>query len=439
MAHYPKNVLITHFVNPSLFFCLDLSLAAEESTRTEEIEKQLAELAKTNVGIINYFYVPKAGDVSNQSKSQYICSMLCLSHIFFIEQMVAYNLYHSKKWIRCVVDYYAIMSNEPVAILWALDYGVPLHTSNFNNVFQLPMSVVFPESKIFTAGLGVLPARLRFDSSECKEKIEFTETWIQRSIDMFTNLLEDVNKRGVLLQFKPSSKSGGPNHYIGDLIVFENDIVSYGLSMKLVQADCALSIPDVEFPKYFARLDTRFIERWNDNFRTGGVLKKPEGVMKVLPLQVDNLAKLEMGSGVLPPDYLEAVKKKIENWQNNNDCSHSLISQSESVVPSSVTTVVGSKVEPPLEERPIMKKLEQISRDKLSRSKLDHYEVPKANNRNPIILPAGRSFGQSARPQSRRIYAKLDQRQIQSVASSLDDEEFISASQVRSNITNISQ
>lgn len=63
---YAKTVSITHIVNPSLFFCRDLSLADEELKRTEGIEKELAELAKTNARVgINSFYVPKTEDVSN--------------------------------------------------------------------------------------------------------------------------------------------------------------------------------------------------------------------------------------------------------------------------------------------------------------------------------------------------------------------------------------
>lgn len=322
----------------------------------------------------------------------------------------------NKKWIRCTVDYYSILSTIPIAILWALDYGAPIYSSNFSDMFKVPSDIVFPESTIFTAGLGVLPVRFRFDSTECKEKMEISTIWSERSVETFQKLIDEVDKRGALLQFMPSSKFAGPDHHIGDLIVFDNDIVSYGFSMKLQEAGLASFSVHDEFQDHFSRLNTRFIERWNDNERTGGVLKKPEGVMKLVPLEVDSLARLETESGgVIPFEYLEAVNEKIDEWMRRNSDNYSSIMSETN---SNASTLLGPPVEPPMSERPIKKKLEQIEEKKALRIELDRYDIPKLKKSAPIFLPAGSRYPISSGQAGQQSF------------SSWDDNDFISASQV---------
>ena len=64
IAFDTMSVEITHFINPSSFFCRDISLQNEDLAETNETEKKLAEYMKMNGPKIYEFYDPKKGDVS---------------------------------------------------------------------------------------------------------------------------------------------------------------------------------------------------------------------------------------------------------------------------------------------------------------------------------------------------------------------------------------
>lgn len=408
-----RIVSITHMVNPSLFFCCDLSLLTEEKKTTDEIEKRLAELSKT--ATYREFYVPRAGDVS-------LFALKIIDNNIRLHQIVAFY-FRRQKWIRCEVDHYSLMSNQHVIILWAIDYGAPLYTSNFDDIFQIPMNVVFPKSKIFKAGLGVLPARIRFESTNCTWIQELSKVWTDRSVDDFSMWLEEVDHRGLLLQFTPSSKFGQFDHFIGDLVVFENDLLSYGMSTKLLQAGYAQVVADYQFQKQFNRIDTRFIERWNDNSRAGGVLKKPEGVIRLIPLDVANLTKLDMDAGILPADFLEEIKQRVLKWQEANNGSDRLDLIS---VSSDNNTIIGTGVEPPANQRLLAKKLDEMNQKELANSeqRKDVSNLKKKEKGESICLAAGASIQCTPKAPIRENYELFQGN------STFDDEEFISVSEV---------
>lgn len=223
-----------------------------------------------------------------------------------------------KKWIRCTVDMHSYLSDQRTAILWAIDYGAPLHTTNFDHIVPIPFNelISFPPSKIFKAGLGVLPAQVIWDSSTCKEVKRINNEWNERSVSDFKKWIAEGEKRGALFKFTPSSKFGGAHHHIGDLLVYHNDILIYGMNLKLLKADHAEKVDDGDtFHRLFIRLKT--IDRWNDNACTGGVLKQPEGMITAAPLVYDNLHNME--TEFSDEDYMKAVNDKVLRWQQNNE------------------------------------------------------------------------------------------------------------------------
>lgn len=60
-----KLIAITHIINPSRFYCRDLSLATKEQEHITKIEKQLEELSEGRTRD-SFFYEPKQGDVSTK-------------------------------------------------------------------------------------------------------------------------------------------------------------------------------------------------------------------------------------------------------------------------------------------------------------------------------------------------------------------------------------
>lgn len=65
MDRSSKLIAITHIINPSRFFCRDLSLAPEEQVHIAKVEKELEDLSKARTRD-SFFYEPKQGDVSTK-------------------------------------------------------------------------------------------------------------------------------------------------------------------------------------------------------------------------------------------------------------------------------------------------------------------------------------------------------------------------------------
>lgn len=60
----PKLVKITHFINPSRFYCRDMSQQNEELAQIKIIEDSLQDFMISNPGKLNDFFDPKPTDVS---------------------------------------------------------------------------------------------------------------------------------------------------------------------------------------------------------------------------------------------------------------------------------------------------------------------------------------------------------------------------------------
>lgn len=64
MENRDRFIQITHIINPSLFYCRDLSLASEEQAKVKIIEEKLKSLAESVSFEDKYFFEPQEGDVS---------------------------------------------------------------------------------------------------------------------------------------------------------------------------------------------------------------------------------------------------------------------------------------------------------------------------------------------------------------------------------------
>lgn len=62
----PKSIEVTHIVNPSHFYCRDLSSAVEDNPKILNIEEKIKEIS-TQPNTLRDFYSPRVNDVSRQS------------------------------------------------------------------------------------------------------------------------------------------------------------------------------------------------------------------------------------------------------------------------------------------------------------------------------------------------------------------------------------
>lgn len=157
--------------------------------------------------------------------------------------------------------------------LFALDYGVSLYTTNIHDIYGVSELMKFQKTPIMDkVSLPILPAITRFDYLQDKEVINFHNTWCDLALKLFHKTLNNAS----VIKFEISNDLPGYNGYLfGDLIVTSFYGIKISLVETLLEAKVAkrASSPQ-EFLKYFDKL-YRF-ERWNDNSRTGGILKYGE-------------------------------------------------------------------------------------------------------------------------------------------------------------------
>lgn len=250
-------IKITHITNPSRFYCRDLSLAEEEIAQINKIEEKLQQCAKKQTEVLKNYLEHKPNDVST-----YHCLYLLSSCVSF--QLVAYYCENTKKWIRCEVDDVIVFNDVKTYFLWAIDYGIPLYTTDKYKLFPLhESSFRLPLSKIFVAGLDVMPATIRFDYMKNRLEKVFDDQWSRRAVDLFRSSVASAPE----IQFVPSKTVSHFEVRIGDLHIGENSRLDYALGWKMVKYNTAIDVPKDEFLKRYEELFTNRIERWNDNMR----------------------------------------------------------------------------------------------------------------------------------------------------------------------------
>ncbi|CRL00972.1 CLUMA_CG014337, isoform A [Clunio marinus] len=388
MEKIPRKVEITHIINPSRFYCRDLSLINEEAENTKNIEESLMELAESrDKNMSKYFELNKG-------------------------ELVAFFCDVNRKWIRCEVDECKTYSGILTLILWAIDYGFPFYTKNFKKIFPLHGRFRYPCSKIFVAGLEVVPAKPYFDSVKCKEIIQFNDEWMDHAVEIFKTNLSTVSE----VFFLSSKKFSHTNVSIGDLLVSEKISIDYGMSSKLVKDHLAVYVAPDYFQIYYEKLYTNHIERWNDNRRSGGVLKLPEGI--AAPLIVKKLSDIEdiEESSVLGA-VNNSINQRIMQWMDASDTPKNFES-----ISCSRTTSISS--------------FQQSNSNKMSASEIlesfemDMEEENTSKNRtltSPIFMPAGAMMS---------IKQKNITTDHSKGSSTLQDEQFVSVSEVGSHAAN---
>lgn len=364
------------------------------------------------------------------------------------QQLVAYFCF-SRKWIRAEVDECQYFSGEKVLILWAIDYGLPLYTSNLEDVFPLPEACRFPTSKIFAASLSVMPATYRFDHVNCKLITEFSEEWNERAVKEFETSVANALE----INFIVSTQISHDEIVIGEVLIGDQSIVHYGLSSKLVEKDLALVVPNKEFLNYYSRLRTNNIERWNDNRRSGGVMKGPQGVMIGITDMADKLEIFNQeDANSSSSSYIKSCSLKVENWLKQNEQIEQ-DNASEISSSNSVGTLLDLKS---VEDNPVKHptKTSKQLRDllmKCSDEKAQDNEAEKSVHETSqetsriIFLPAGAQMQTNIRNPSYQKMAKRGRRGSGSERKSInehstfDDEQFVSVSQVGAEITSQSE
>lgn len=165
-------------------------------------------------------------------------------------------------------------------------------------------------------GLSVLPATLRFDHVNCSQATVYNEQWLDRALNIFKGHIG--NAKEVL--FYPSQSVSHPEVIIGDLLIGDQSMVDFGLGSKLLEAEVAITVPNEEFLKRYSQLFTHIIERWNDNSRSGGVLKNPAGVRNEdVDLNYDKFKDSDLNDSSIGEDNLQSVYQKVLCWQNRCD------------------------------------------------------------------------------------------------------------------------
>lgn len=362
---------------------------------------------------------------------------------------MAYYCEPEKKWIRCNVDaikQFGESKNETV-ILWAIDYGFPFHISNLRDLFLLQEQSCQEPSKIFVAGLLVMPAETRFNHVDCvKEKVIRSE-WNQRALTLFRDC---VKNEASLLSFVLSTKFSHGAIKIGDVLVGDQDNVHFGLSNHLVKSGVAVSVPQDKFLKYHKSLNIDLNERWNDNFLTGGILKNEEGILSLPSLKSYVKGERDEGfddSASIPGStYKKKILKKVEEWQIRNEVftneSDAVVEDFESLASfSEASSVKSFNISSPATE-PFSNEIHTLTASELRawRSKVseDIEKMPavspqQATPRRVIFMPAGGSMNTNNR-QPTYIDTSTPfstTKDFSKDFSSIEDDNFTSVSQQR--------
>lgn len=185
-------------------------------------------------------------------------------------QLLAFYIDNTKKWIRCEVDDVIEFNGVKTYFLWAMDYGIPLHTSDKYKFFPLHESAYrLPLSMIFVAGLDVMPATIRFNYMENRTEKVFVNQWSQRAVELFRSSVAAAPE----INFVPSKTVSHFEVRIGDLHIGENSRLDYALGWKMVKFNTAIDVPTDDFLKRYKELFTNRIERWNDNMRGANMIE----------------------------------------------------------------------------------------------------------------------------------------------------------------------
>lgn len=260
---------ITHVVNPNHFYLCDKSRF--DLKFIEVVDAKLLESVKNSI-LISRLYEPQKDDVRIDNLSVFRCIIL------FNFQCVAFYVINKKKYIRCeVLDVKQMSNGDLNYILFAIDYGIPLFTNKREDIYPLPYSIKQLPSPIIQVGLDVLPTAAKFDYKKLMEVQLYHHEWTIEGMDRFWDF---VGNDAVVVAFDQTMNNLKYKEYrgFGILHVVDNAGLLINVNDKLVNFDVALKAKSTEeFWKQFKKTNTPITEKWNDSFRSGGVLKDKMG------------------------------------------------------------------------------------------------------------------------------------------------------------------
>jgi hypothetical protein len=160
------------------------------------------------------------------------------------------------------------------------------------------------------------------------------------------------------------------------------------LSFILINKELADTVPVSLFNKYYSMLFTQHIERWNNNERSGGVLKEADASESqfrfVIKRKVRDDARSEVSS------FTNECVRKVRDWQERNEEFFN-VSSSSFGCHTELPRLVNSPavIEPPVDDFAGVSALEL--RQMLEKQIKDK-ETKKSRSTRMIFMPAGGSF-----------------------------------------------
>ncbi|CAG9798017.1 unnamed protein product [Chironomus riparius] len=296
-----KTFIVTQMINPSYFHLFNPYLRDDKARNALE-ENLISEIQ--NFGYKNSTERKhKKGDI------------------------VAYYWEDGKRYIRCEIDDVIMFNYSYHYFLFALDYGVSLFTTRAEDINPISEIIKFSKSPIMNkVALNILPAVTRFDYLNEKEEILFHNSWCPLALKLFQQSLDKAS----VISFEMSDNLTNHKGFLfGDLIITTFYGLQFSLSQVLVNEKVAkrASSPE-EFEKYFNRVLERDIERWNDNSKTGGILKYEEGK---LPLNYDDEIQIKQYiSNCEPVQSRKMSVQKVIEWQQKNEMYSQIFPNEES-------------------------------------------------------------------------------------------------------------
>lgn len=112
------------------------------------------------------------------------------------------------------------------------------------------------------------------------------------------------------IYFDQSLKESHPDVIVGDLLFKRESFFAFGLSSKLIEMDLAISVRKNLFQEKYNRLETKKIERWNDNSLTGEVLRQSRLAEEDAYWLTDNDETSFL---------MKRSKEVVEEWQKRNE------------------------------------------------------------------------------------------------------------------------
>ncbi|XP_070509283.1 uncharacterized protein [Chironomus tepperi] len=290
-----KTFIVTQMINPSYFHLFNPYLRDDEARKTLE-ESLVTEIS--NYGFSGTERKHKRGDI------------------------VAYYWEDGKRYIRCEIDDIKMFNYSYYYFLFALDYGVSLFTTRAEDINPVSEIIKFAKTPIMNkVALNVLPAITRFDYINDKEEILFHNLWCPLALKLFEQCLDKAS----VISFEMSDNlTSNKGFLFGDLMITSFYGIQFSLSEALVDAKVAkrASSPQ-EFERHFNRLLERDIERWNDNSKTGGILKYEEGKLPLFyedEIQIKNYI-----TNCEPVQSRKISVQKVVEWQEKNEMYHRIL------------------------------------------------------------------------------------------------------------------